>query len=102
MPIDEWETATIVIPSFAHAIRSGSTLRISITTPGRDHGTWEFESPVYDDTPTFQLGYGELYPSKLSLRTLEGIAVPESQPPCPSLRGQPCRIYVDTPNMSAE
>ena len=102
MPIDEWETATIVIPSFAHAIRSGSTLRISITTPGRDHGTWEFENPVYNDTPTFQLGYGELYPSKLSLRTLEGIAVPESQPPCPSLRGQPCRIYVDTPNMSAE
>ena len=102
MPLDEWDSATIVIPSVAHAIREGSTLRVSITTPGRDHGTWEFESPLYDSTPTFKLGYGELYPSKLSMRTLPNIEVPEEYPPCPSLRGQPCRPFVATPNISLD
>ena len=102
MPLDEWDSATIVIPSVAHAIQAGSTLRVSITTPGRDHGTWEFETPVYDDTPTFKLGYGDLHPSKLSMRTLPNIEVPNEFPPCPSLRGQPCRAFVPTPNVSFE
>lgn len=102
MPVDEWEPATIVIPSVAHAIREGSSLRVSLTTPGRDHGTWEFESPLYSDTPTFLLGYGNLRPSKLTMRSIEGIDIPNEYPPCPSLRGQPCRTFVDTPNQTVE
>lgn len=102
MPLDEWQEVSIVIPSVAHAIRAGSSLRVSITTPGRDHGTWEFEAPFYDSTPTFKLGYGDLYPSKLSMRTLSDISVPEAYPSCPSLRGQPCREFTPTPNVGIE
>ena len=103
MPINEWQPASISIPSFAHPVRAGSSLRISITTPGRDHGTWEFETPLYDSgEPIFQLGFGEGHPSSLALKVIPDISIPDEYPPCPSLRGQPCRPYIDTPNIGVE
>ena len=48
VPVDEWVSGRVAIPSFAHPFREGSALRISISTPGRDHGTWEFDNPEYD------------------------------------------------------
>jgi hypothetical protein len=47
------------------------------------------------------LGYGAARPSSLTLRGLEGIAIPEGLPPCPSLRGQPCRDYLPVDNVAA-
>ena len=102
MPIDEWVSSKIVIPSVAHPIRAGSALRVSVSSPGRDHGTWEFETPEYADNPTFQLGYGSLYPSSLRMMVLPDIEIPEAYPPCPSLRGQPCRAYEPESNETVE
>ena len=102
MPIDEWTQVTVEIPSVAHLMREGSSLRISITSPGRDHGTWEFETPEYDGNPIFDLGYGEAYPSSLKMAVLPAIEIPEEPPPCPSLRGQPCREFVAVENVSGE
>jgi uncharacterized protein len=102
LPIDEWTSAQIVIPSVAHPMREGSSLRISITSPGRNHGTWEFETPEYDGNPIFDLGYGEAYPSSLKMSVLSGIEIPAEPPPCPSLRGQPCRTLMAMDNVSGE
>jgi uncharacterized protein len=102
VPIDEWVEAKVAIPSFAHPIREGSSLRISVSSPGRDHGTWQFETPAYDETPVFELGYGGSHPSSLTLAVLPGVEVVGEHPPCPGLRGQPCREYLPMANDSVE
>ena len=102
MPIDTWEPARVQIPTFAHPMRAGSILRIAITSPGRDHGTWQFETPEYDENPAFLVGFGGSHSSALSLGVLPEIEIPESYPPCPGLRGQPCRTYQPAPNTPAD
>ena len=72
-----------------------------MSSPGRNHGTWEFESPTYAETPTFDLGRGGDHASALRLTVLPGLDVPDAAPPCPSLRGQPCRTYVPVANVAA-
>jgi predicted acyl esterase len=102
VPVDEWVMAQVAIPSVAHAVRAGSSLRMSVSSPGRNHGTWEFETPDYEQVPSFSLGYGGLRASSLTMSTLPGIEIAEGLPPCPSLRGQPCRAYLPSPNVTAE
>lgn len=93
VPTGEWVQADLALPSFAHPVRAGSRLRMSVSTPGRDHGTWEFETPAYDGTPVFEVGFGGDHASKLLLQTMPGLEIPGDLPPCPSLRGQPCRAW---------
>jgi hypothetical protein len=80
VPVDQWVRADVEIPSFAHPIRAGSRLRMTVSTPGRSHGTWEFGAPVYDGPPTFQLGRGGAQASGLSLSTLDSVTVPPGLP----------------------
>jgi uncharacterized protein len=100
VPVNTWVSAQVAIPSVAHPIRVGSRLRMLVSTPGRDHGTWEFEAPPYEDVPSFALGHGGMKPSRLTMTTLPGIEIPADYPPCPSLRGQPCRTYEALENVT--
>src|SRR5690606_26185957 len=94
--------ARIDIPSFAHAFRAGSRLRLSIATPGRNHATWEFANPDDGTVPTHRVARSASMPSALVLSRLEGVDVPAVEPaPCPGLRGQACRPFVPTDNMAA-
>ncbi len=89
----------VAIPSFGQAFRAGSRLRLTISAPGRNHGTWEFESPNYGDaTPKQIVAYGPDTPSRVFLPVVGGVPVAPGIPPCPSLRGQPCRDYVASTN----
>ncbi|HET6951753.1 MAG TPA: CocE/NonD family hydrolase [Acidimicrobiales bacterium] len=103
-PLDpgEFVEARIDIPSFAHAFRAGSRLRLSIATPGRNHATWEFENPDYGGAvPTHEVARTRARPSSLVLSSLPGVEVspPVADPlPCPGLRGQACRPFVATEN----
>ena len=91
VPVDQWTLARVAIPSVAHPIRAGSSLRVSVSSPGRNHGTWEFDNPDYSDEPLFELGYGGEHASSLTMATLPGVEIPPELPHCESLRGQPCR-----------
>jgi uncharacterized protein len=92
--------ARVDIPSFAHAFRAGSQLRLTVATPGRNHATWEFENPDYGGAiPTNQVARTAQMPSALVLSTLDGVEVPVVAPaPCPALRGQACRPFQPTEN----
>jgi uncharacterized protein len=92
--------ARVDIPSFAHAFRAGSQLRLTVATPGRNHATWEFENPDYGGAlPVHRVARTRAMPSALVLDQLGGVAVPDVPPaPCPALRGQPCRPFVATEN----
>jgi predicted acyl esterase len=86
----------IPIPSVAHALRAGSRLRVAVSSPGRNHGTWQFPEPLDTQGPQ-RLLMGPATASKLVLtridgtETGDGLAIPEAPPACPGLRGQPCR-----------
>jgi putative CocE/NonD family hydrolase len=102
VPVGEYLQVQIAIPSVAAALRAGSSLRMTVSAPGRNHGTWEFESPAYDAPPTFLVGRGGEHASSLMMPTITGVPVAEGLPPCPSLRGQPCREYRAVANTPAE
>ena len=94
-------SAKVPIPSFAHVFRTGSRLRVIISTPGRNHGTWEFGSPDYGGkSPKHLVAYGADKASRIYLPMISGVTVTGDFPECPSLRGQPCRAYLATPNTS--
>lgn len=97
-----WTRADVEIPAFAHPFRADSRLRMVVSSPGRDHGTWLFEPPAYPSDPTFHLGLGGEHPTRLRLVDIDGFTVPDGLPPCPSLRGQPCREYVPAENVGVE
>lgn len=101
LPTGEYVSARVAIPSVAHAFRAGSSLRVAISTPGRNHGTWEFEAPSYDGTPTFLVARGGERASSLMMPTVTGVDVADGLPPCPGLRGQPCRTYRAVDNVTA-
>lgn len=94
-------SAKVSIPSFAHVFRVGSRLRVIISDPGRNHGTWEFDSPDYGGaTPQHSVHRSPTAASRIFLPVTTGVQVEPGFPPCPSLRGQPCRDYVPTTNTS--
>src|SRR5690606_15231178 len=45
LPAGELTEAQMAIPSVVAPLRAGSRLRLQIATPGRNHGTWMWESP---------------------------------------------------------
>jgi len=96
---DEVRKTRVPIPSIAHALRAGSRLRVAISSPGRNHGTWQFTAPDYGDViPGNRISLGGATPSALHLSVLPDFAVPSALPACPGLRGQPCRAYEPVAN----
>jgi hypothetical protein len=82
-----------------HVYRAGSRVRITITAPGGDQPVWAFgDTTPATGTASVTLAYAKDTPSRLILPDVPGISVPTGLPPCPSLRGQPCRAYVPFAN----
>ncbi len=103
IPEGELVEVKIEIPPFAHAFRSGSRLRLTISTPGRNHAAWLFTNPEYDgETPRHRVAFGGGHASSVVLPVVEGIDVPAGLPPCPSLRGQACRNFVEVSNRPSD
>jgi putative CocE/NonD family hydrolase len=92
-----WVRARIGIPSFAQAFRAGTRLRVIISSPGHDRGTWTFAT-TGEAGAERQVGRGGEHASAIVLSVVDGIEVPPGDPPCPSLRGQACRTYQPLPN----
>lgn len=94
MPSGAFTTLRLQIYSAVHAFRVGSRIRLTIQAPGGERTTWNFDT-IENGTiqNTLQLG-----PSKLVLPLVPNVAVPTPRAPCPSLRGQPCRVYTPASN----
>ncbi|MGH7785215.1 MAG: CocE/NonD family hydrolase [Candidatus Binatia bacterium] len=98
LPEDEFVEARVEIFPIAHAFRAGSRLRITIAAPGGDRPLWKFRALDYDEEVTVEIARSPAHPSRVVLPVVPGLAVPTDLPPCPSLRGQPCRTYVELQN----
>jgi uncharacterized protein len=95
LPSNSFVKATIPLYYQGHVYRAGSRIRVRISAPGHDMPVWSFDkSPKI--TADVAIGRGPGMPSRLLL-PLTDVGVDETTglPPCPSLRGQPCRDYED-------
>jgi hypothetical protein len=91
LPDGEFEPVRLEIYPFAHAFREGSKVRITISAPGGDRPVWSFVT--LDGTQENEIARSSGRPSAVVLPVVPGLDIPTELPPCPGLRGQPCRTY---------
>jgi predicted acyl esterase len=98
LPEGEPALLRVEIFPFAHAFRAGSRIRFSIEAPGGDRQLWKFEVLPADGEVTNTIFHTAALPSKVVLPVVPGVEVDAPYPPCPGLRSQPCRNYVELEN----
>ena len=103
LPVDEFTEARVEIFPFGQIVRAGSRIRISVHTPGGDKVRWSYILAKQPKGTTIDIGHSARYPSRVVLPVVSGITgYPTTVPPCPGLRAQPCRDFVEYDNVSAD
>jgi uncharacterized protein len=92
-PLPRGRFTQVVVPLYyeGHVYRAGSRIRIAISAPGGDQPEWAFAQLTPSGRATVSVAHSESMPSRLVLPVVPGVAVPTGLPPCPGLRGEPCR-----------
>jgi predicted acyl esterase len=93
MPADQYVQVTIPLYYEGHAYRTGSRVRVTISAPNGDQPIWSFGETEPSSTATVSIAHSSQMPSRLLLPVVPGVSVPTALPPCPGLRGEPCREY---------
>jgi len=101
MPTGRFEPVTIPLYYEGHMYRGGSRIRVRISAPNGDQPIWSFEETVPEGNSDVAIGYGGNMPSRVLLPVVPGDAAPTGLPPCPGLRGEPCRDYLPFENETA-
>jgi putative CocE/NonD family hydrolase len=89
LPTGELTPVRIDILSFAHAFRTGSSIRITIDAPGNNRPVWEYGT--ISDGEEVTVVWGPDTASRLVASEVPVAELPPAPPACGSLRGQPCR-----------
>jgi hypothetical protein len=98
MPSDQFVPVTVPLYYEGHAYRTGSRIRVRVSAPNGDQPIWSFSETEPAGTAEVEIGYGDGMPSRLALPLVPAGDVPDQLPPCPGLRGEPCRDYVPFEN----
>jgi len=95
-PLAKGRLTELTIPLYyeGHVYRAGSRIRMIISAPSGDQPIWAFANTVPSGHATVQIAHSPQMPSRLVLPLVPGVQVPTALPPCPGLRGEPCRTYV--------
>jgi hypothetical protein len=93
LPAGEWTQVRVGVAGFGHVLRTGSKVRVSVDTPGGVRADWRFALKTFPGPVTYGIGHDAAHPSKVVLPRLPGVTSEGGSPPCPSLRGQPCRAH---------
>jgi hypothetical protein len=93
----------VTIPLYyeGHAYRAGSQIRVTIAAPNGTQPIWAFDRTEPEGTAQVAIAYGGSTPSNLLLPVVPEVDVPTGLPPCPGLRGEPCRDYQPLTNLPA-
>jgi len=102
MPAGQFVPVTIPLYYEGHAYRAGSRIRVTIAAPNGTQPIWAFDQTEPEaGTAQVAIAYGGSTPSNLLLPVVPGVSVPTGLPPCPGLRGEPCRGYEALVNQPA-
>ncbi len=93
MPSGRFVEVTIPLYYEGHVYRAGSRIRVTIAAPNGDQPIWSFGETNPPGHATVSIAYSRQMPSRLVLPVVPGVSVPTGLPPCPGLRGEPCRTY---------
>jgi predicted acyl esterase len=93
LPANKFTEVTIPLYYQGHAYRAGSRIRVTISAPNGDQPIWSFGETEPAGTATIAVARSAQMPSSLLLPVVPGVSVPTGLPPCPGLRGEPCRTY---------
>jgi predicted acyl esterase len=93
LPRGRYTEVTVPLYYEGHAYRAGSRIRITVAAPGGDQAVWAFAQTLPRSPATVQIAFSQTMRSRLILPVVPGVSVPTPLPPCPSLRGEPCRPY---------
>lgn len=88
----------VTIPLYyeGHVYRAGSRIRVTLSAPGGDQPVWAFGESAPRTPTAVSITRAPQRPSRVILPVVDGVAVPTGLPPCPGLRGEPCRAYAPT------
>jgi uncharacterized protein len=101
LPPGRFTKVTIPLYYEGHVYRAGSRLRVIISAPGGDQPVWGFSQLVPAGHAKVWLAHGPNMPSRIVLPVVSGVHVIGGLPPCPGLRGEPCRAYRPLANRRA-
>jgi uncharacterized protein len=102
LPGDRFVPVTIPLYYEGHAYRAGSRIRVTIAAPNGTQPIWSFAQTEPKGKAKVAIAYSKKTPSKLLLPVVPGVSVPTALPPCPGLRGEPCRSYEAFVNRAAK
>lgn len=104
VPDEEFVEARVEVFPFAHVVRAGSRLRLSVHTPGGDKVRWKYILADVPEGTTIDVAHQRSAPSALVLPVVSGVTgYPASLPrDCTALRAQPCRTFVEYTNTPAD
>jgi predicted acyl esterase len=85
----------LIIPLYyqGHMYRAGSRIRVTVSAPVGDQPVWAFAETVPQHNTRLTLALSHKRPSRLILPFVPGVTAPTPLPPCPGLRGEPCRAF---------
>ncbi len=98
LPSNRFVPVTIPLYYEGHAYRKRSRIRIVISAPNGAQPIWAFARAEPKGHATVSIAASKRMPSKLTLPVIPGVSAPTALPPCPGLRGEPCRSYKPLPN----
>jgi uncharacterized protein len=101
MPANRFAQVTIPLYYEGHMYRAGSRLRVRISAPNGDQPIWSFGETDPPGQAEVAIAYGKKTPSRLLLPVVPGVTASTGLPPCPGLRGEPCRDYQPFQNRAA-
>jgi predicted acyl esterase len=94
----------VTIPLYyeGHAYRAGSRIRVTISAPNGTQPIWAFAQTSPKRKAKVAVAFSRRMPSRLILPVVPGVSVTTGLPPCPGLRGEPCRTYQPIANRGAK
>jgi predicted acyl esterase len=93
LPRRRFVAVTIPLYYEGHVYRAGSRIRVLVSAPNGDQPIWAFAQTSPPGNSDVTIGYGGRMASRLILPVVPGVSAPTGLPPCPGLRGEPCRTY---------
>jgi predicted acyl esterase len=93
MPRRRFVKVTIPLYYEGHVYRPGSRIRVTLSAPNGDQPIWAFGQTQPRGPARVAVARSKRRPSNLTLPVVPGVGVPTGLPPCPGLRGEPCRDY---------
>jgi predicted acyl esterase len=93
LPSNRFVEVTIPLYYQGHVYRAGSRIRVTVAAPNGDQPIWSFSETDPTGTATVSIARSKQMPSSVVLPVVPGASVPTGLPPCPGLRGEPCRDY---------